>query len=125
MVIGGAYNITLNTNVTVASLTLSGSGILTQSANLTITGAYAQSSTSSFICIAPATYSFSAGDFGITAGTFRRYTGTGISADPYIIRDVYDLQAMQCSLTSFYQLNGNISASATSGWNSGALASCL
>lgn len=47
-------------------------------------------------------------------------TGTGTDVDPYIISDVTDLQAMENDLTAYYELGGNIDASATSGWNSGA-----
>lgn len=47
-------------------------------------------------------------------------TGSGTQADPYVIWDVDDLQAMEDHLTSYYELGGNIDASATSGWNAGA-----
>lgn len=47
-------------------------------------------------------------------------TGSGTSEDPYIISDVDDLQAMENNLSSYYELGGNIDASATSGWNGGA-----
>ena len=47
-------------------------------------------------------------------------TGTGTFLDPYIIEDVNDLQAMQDDLTAYYELGGDIDASATIGWNAGA-----
>jgi len=46
-------------------------------------------------------------------------TGSGTSGDPYIISDVDDLQAIEDDLTAYYELSGDIDASATSGWNSG------
>ena len=47
-------------------------------------------------------------------------TGSGTQSDPYIIYDVNDLQAMNDDLTAYYELGGDIDASATSGWNEGA-----
>ncbi len=47
-------------------------------------------------------------------------TGSGTAEDPYIISDVDDLQAMENDLTAYYELGGNIDASATTGWNAGA-----
>jgi len=47
-------------------------------------------------------------------------TGSGTAADPYIISNVDDLQAMANDLTAYYELGGDIDASATSGWNAGA-----
>ncbi len=45
--------------------------------------------------------------------------GTGTPADPYLIEDVADLQAMKNDLTAYYALSNSIDASATTGWNSG------
>lgn len=47
-------------------------------------------------------------------------TGSGTQADPYIISDVDDLQAMENDLTAYYELANDIDASATVGWNAGA-----
>ncbi|KKM72349.1 hypothetical protein LCGC14_1421380 [marine sediment metagenome] len=47
-------------------------------------------------------------------------TGSGTVGDPFIIEDVDDLQAIQDDLTAYYELGGDIDASATSGWNAGA-----
>jgi len=47
-------------------------------------------------------------------------TGSGTLADPYIISDVNDLQAVENDLTAYYELGNDIDASATSGWNAGA-----
>lgn len=46
-------------------------------------------------------------------------TGTGTENDPYIISDVDDLQAIENDLDAYYELGGDIDASATSGWNGG------
>ncbi len=45
--------------------------------------------------------------------------GTGAPNDPYIIETVFELQNMQASLFSFYELGNDIDASATAGWNFG------
>ncbi|KKN76892.1 hypothetical protein LCGC14_0365430 [marine sediment metagenome] len=47
-------------------------------------------------------------------------TGSGTVNDPYIIQNVTDLQAIENNLGSYYELEGDIDASATSGWNAGA-----
>jgi hypothetical protein len=52
-----------------------------------------------------------------SGGTFGG--GTGTPADPYMIEDVDDLQAMKNNLTAYYALSNDVDASATSGWNSG------
>ena len=44
--------------------------------------------------------------------------GTGSSGDPYLIKDVYDLQCMHISPTAHYRLSNDIDASVTSTWNS-------
>ena len=45
-------------------------------------------------------------------------TGTGTHNDPYIISTATDLQNIENDLDAYYELGGNIDASATSGWNS-------
>lgn len=47
-------------------------------------------------------------------------TGSGTQSDPYIISSVTDLQNIENDLTAYYELGGNIDASATSGWNGNA-----
>ena len=46
-------------------------------------------------------------------------SGSGTPEDPYIITDVYELQAMELNLSGHYELGNDIDASATSGWNGG------
>jgi len=46
-------------------------------------------------------------------------TGTGTVTDPYIISTVDDLQAIENDLTAYYELGGDIDASATVTWNGG------
>jgi len=47
-------------------------------------------------------------------------TGSGTALDPYIITTVTDLQNMNDDKTAYYELGGNIDASDTVNWNSGA-----
>ncbi len=47
-------------------------------------------------------------------------TGSGTIGDPYIIENVDDLQAIEDDLDAYYELSGNIDASATSDWNGNA-----
>jgi len=46
--------------------------------------------------------------------------GDGTTGNPYVIEDVWDLRAMGSDLGAHYVLSGDIDASATAGWNSGA-----
>ena len=46
-------------------------------------------------------------------------TGSGTIGDPYIIENVTDLQNIENDLTAYYELGGDIDASATTGWNGG------
>jgi len=96
------------------------SGTFTQNANFTVSGTYSQTG-GTFTAPSPGTTSFSAYDFQIPTGTgtlyFNRFGGSG---SPYIIYDVYALQAMEEELGGNFQLAGNIDASGTVNWNSGA-----
>ncbi len=47
-------------------------------------------------------------------------TGSGTIGDPYIIQNVTDLQNVENDLAAYYELEGDIDASATTGWNAGA-----
>jgi hypothetical protein len=125
--VGGAVpnkNATIDSSFqgTIVSLTINGyTGTITQSRNLEITGAFSMSSAATFLCADPATYSFTVGgSFSVTSGTFSRFTGTGTVGDPFIVRDVFDLQMMNQNMYAYYQLAGDFNASSTSGWNSGA-----
>ncbi len=125
---GAATILTIDTAATAGSITISGyTGTIVQNANLTITnsggqsGNYSQTTAAVFTGINPGTNTFSAtGNFSVTAGQFRRYTGLGISTDPYMVFDVYGLQGMRTNLTNSYKLNNSIDASVTTGWNAGA-----
>ena len=122
---------TINTAWSINSLTVNASytGTITQNANLTIAGAYAQSA-GTFTTASPTVYSFSVGgsfSLATSSTTFDRYTGSGTSVDPFMIRDVYDLQAMSSSLNAIYKLNSDIDATYTKStalgghnWNAGA-----
>jgi hypothetical protein len=124
-IINAAYTVTVDASTTVAAVTMS-AGAITQNANLNVMGTYAQSGTSTFTCSSPSTNTFYAYDFQIvtTSGTlyFNRFTGSHTSASPYLIYDVYGLQAVEEELgsTYYYQLAKNIDASGTVNWNGGA-----
>ncbi len=45
--------------------------------------------------------------------------GSGTQADPFIIENLQDLQDVNNDLTAFYELESDIDASATVGWNAG------
>jgi hypothetical protein len=109
---------------TVGDLNLT-SGTFNQSANLAIGGDYVQTG-GAFRDAAPLSHTFTVtGSFSVpfaTAG-FRRYTGSGTVSDPFIIRNIYDLQAVKSNLTSHFKLsddllNRTLNASAAASWNS-------
>ncbi|MDD5225684.1 MAG: GLUG motif-containing protein, partial [Candidatus Omnitrophica bacterium] len=96
-------------------------GTITQDSSLAVVGVYSQAA-GIFTDASPASHTFTVGgSFSIptTDDSFMRYTGTGTALTPYVIRDVYDLQAMQQDLDAHYQLNNSIDAASTSGWHSG------
>jgi hypothetical protein len=47
------------------------------------------------------------------------WNGTGVYGDPYEITNCNQLQNMSLHLFAYYELNGTVDCSATSGWNSG------
>jgi len=106
---GRIYSITIEAGYT---------GTIGQYSDLTIEGSYSQSGGKFY---SDTTRSFSVGgSFSITfeADTFKRFTGSGASAgDPYVIYDVYGLQAMKCNSSAYFKLNNNIDASSTLNWN--------
>ena len=118
-------------NAGTGTVTFNGTGTITSGDsnfnNLTITGNYTQSDDlditgdfdqtfGSFVSDPDDTFSV-VGSFSISGGTFNRYTGSGTSFSPYLVYDVYGLQAMIGGLDKSYQLNNDINASVTSAWN--------
>ncbi len=92
-------------------------GTISQDTNLTISGNYIQNAGSFVSDPEP----FSVGNnFSLLGGTFNRFTGTGLSGDPYVIYDVYGLQGVSGFLGAYFSLNNNVDASVASSWNSGA-----
>ena len=88
-------------------------GTITQSRSLLVTGEYAQAGGS---FISPVNYAFTVeGSFNIpdTAGAFTRFGGSS----PYIIYDIYGLQAMKCYKSASFELNSDINAGSTAAWN--------
>ncbi|MGB2879301.1 MAG: GLUG motif-containing protein [Candidatus Omnitrophota bacterium] len=111
---------TIDQAFTIASLTIDAAygGTITQSGNLAVSGDYAQSG-GTLSCTDPAAHSFTVGgSFNLTGGAFNRFTGTGTSGDPFLVRDIYDLQAIDLRLYSYYSLNNNVDAAVTQSWNS-------
>lgn len=59
-------------------------------------------------------------NFTLNGGRFLRFTsGDGSMVDPYLIEDVYGLQAISQSLDSYYELAQAITAASSSTWNGG------
>lgn len=106
---GSVQNLTIEAGYT---------GTITQSSDLTIEASFVQSGG---YFNSDTTKLFTVGEsFSITfeAGTFKRFSGAGDSEeDPFVIYDIYGLQAMKCNTTSYFKLNNNIDASSTSRWN--------
>jgi hypothetical protein len=98
-------------------------GSLSQNANLGISGNYVQTG-GTFTDASPLSHSFTvSGSFSVpysTIGAFNRYTGTGANAsDPYLIRSIYDLQAMNSDLDAHFKLNNSLDLNAAASWNGG------
>ncbi len=106
----------LSANTTLTDV-LMGTGTLMQNADLTVTGNFIQDGGS---VVSDHAKTFSANSFTLNGGTFNRYTGVGTAGNPYLIYDVYGLQAMADYLNSDFKLNSNIDATTTSSWNAGA-----
>ena len=45
--------------------------------------------------------------------------GEGTEANPYVVTNVYELQAINADLSAYYVLDGYVDASVTEGWNGG------
>jgi len=109
-------------SVLINSLTIESTytGKISQYNPVTLTGTYEQYG-GTFECTSPNLYTMSvAGGFKIsdTNASFIRFTGSGSSAsDPYVIYDLYGLQAARLGLNKHYKLNNDIDASRTRAWN--------
>jgi filamentous hemagglutinin family protein len=72
----------------------------------------------------PTAYGLTANQFAIGSGAFLRTAGgTGTSADPYLLTDIYGLQGVGSSLallSANYRIINNIDARSTANWNNGA-----
>ncbi len=119
------YNsaLTVQTPLTVTGKLSLEAGAVTQEANMSI-GTYEQTG-GTFRCASPASYTFDVtGSFSLPTGTsltgaFKRFTGSGSSGSPYIVRDVYDFQAINCyqSSSSYFSQNNDIDMYKTHVWN--------
>ncbi len=96
-------------------------GTYNQNSNLAVTGDFALATGGTFLDASPLSHTFSVGgSFSVpfaTAG-FRRYTGTGTVSDPFMIRNIYDLQAVKSNLTSHFKLYSSLDAAPSASWNS-------
>ncbi len=129
-VVGNGYNLTLYSSQDSTLEQISGVGILTinesQTGSNPVYTQNASISVDEFI-LNSATFNSPPGQsfsvttsFSLLGGVFLRYTGSGTGADPYVIYDVYGLQAMKCDLSASYALVGDIDASSTATWGGGA-----
>ncbi len=117
--VGGTFN--QNVAMILANYNQSG-GAFNQNNNLFIGGDYIQTG-GTFMDAAPLAHAFTVeGSFSLPYGTnaFRRYTGAGTTNDPFVIRNLYDLQGLKGNLTSNFKLNTSLDASSISGWNADA-----
>lgn len=122
-------NIVLAAPITLSStsgtLTLSASGTITPGQNASISTDTFDLAGGQWVQVGSGSVaSFSATNFEVTSGSFlRALSGSGTTADPYLIGDVYGLQGIGTSamlLAEAYKLANSIDASGTSSWNSGA-----
>ncbi|MEW6027838.1 MAG: GLUG motif-containing protein, partial [Planctomycetota bacterium] len=100
----GAVTFTANGNVTIGTDYVQTAGTFTSSYNKTFTVG---------------------GSFSIprTAGAFSRFSGSGTSGSPYMIYDIYGLEAINCYLNNgsvYFRLANSIDATNTVNWNSAA-----
>ena len=72
---------------------------------------------SALIVPTQASYRIEAAD---SAPTLNTMSGSGTQSNPYIIRNITDLQNINLHLSAYYELGNDIDASATVGWNGGA-----
>ena len=104
---------------TIGSLTMSTGVVAASGCNLVISSTFSESG-GSFISL-PTQGSFTVGgSFNLSGGTFNRFTGAGTTGNPYLIYDVYGLQAMGLGLNASYKLTNDLDASSTTNWNGGA-----
>ncbi len=108
--------------VTLANMTMMAgyNGVITQQADVNISGNYSQAG-GQWVDANPTTHAFNVGNsFSIpsAAGAFNRYGDQVFGY--YLVRDVYDFQAMSGFLSSNFRLVNHVDASKTVNWNSGA-----
>lgn len=120
-------------SITVSALTMQATGIFSLGADFIETGAAGSVSADIFALNGgsweqrgPALSPFEVGDFRLAGAGFLRVAGgTGTTADPYLLTDIYGLQGMDSGaifdtaamLDSHFALANDIDASGTSGWN--------
>ena len=104
---------------TIGSLTMSTGGVVASGCNLFVGSTFSESGGS--FTSSPTAGTFTVGrSFSLSGGVFNRFTGSSTSGNPFLIYDVYGLQAMELGLNSNYQLANDVDASTTANWNGGA-----
>jgi hypothetical protein len=121
--IDGGYSgaLTQETPLDVAVVYFQAAGTFNQGHDLNMAGDYIQTG-GVFLDESPLSHTFTVGgSFSVPyiEGAFSRYTGTGVASDPFVIRDLYDLQAMKSHLTSHFKMDASLDAASISDWNSG------
>ncbi|MEI7752350.1 MAG: YDG domain-containing protein, partial [Candidatus Omnitrophota bacterium] len=123
--VDGSNNATFESGI---DLEIASGMIYEPGAGVTVNGSFNVAAGGRFLDTDPLAHSFSvAGNFSVPYGTngFRRYTGAGSVADPFVVRDLYDLQAMKSNLTSNFELSDTLTdntldMASTASWNGGA-----
>ena len=106
-----------------AALTLTGNyvqagGTFNQNANLSIDGNFSQGG-GAFVSNPANTFTVG-NNFSLNGGTFNRFTGLGTGLDPYLIYDIYGLQANgRIICRAPFGLANDIDASTAGSWNLG------
>ncbi|QCP52096.1 filamentous hemagglutinin N-terminal domain-containing protein [Trinickia violacea] len=120
-----ALSAPITLNSTSGTLTLSAAGTITPDQNASITTGTFDLASGQWVQVGSGSVaSFSASNFEVTGGSFlRALSGSGTTAAPYLIGDVYGLQGIGTSpalLADAYRLANSIDASGTANWNSSA-----
>ncbi len=95
-------------------------GTMIQSLDVTIAATFEQRGG---VFVSDVTKGFTVeGSFSLPTGyssnpSFRRFSGAGSGADPYVVYDVYGLQAVNHFRSNTFRLGADIDASVTSLWN--------
>ena len=93
-------------------LTMSTGGVVASGCNLFVGSTFWESGGSFTSSPTAGTFTV-ARSLSLSGGVFNRFTGSSTSGNPFLIYDVYGLQAMEPGLNSNYQLANDVDASTT------------